>query len=157
MATKRLGKNTILSVYTAIKDAEGELLPAAYYPIGCLTSNGITKTTNMTDGTKTKCDSNPEATYDTLTYEVSFEAIEYEDDGLKITYDDMSKLQDDTFDSNSYAYFKIDDMEGNTATRTRFGKGFLTSLEETSPAEGENTYSGTITGAGRLSATDLNV
>lgn len=154
---KRLGKNTILSIYTAIKDAEGDPVAAAYFPIGCLTTNDISHTTNMTDGTKTKCDNNPEPTYDTLTYEVSFEAVAYDDDGAKVTYDDMVKLMADNFDNNNYLFFKIEDMDGSTVTRTRFGKGFLTALSESAPADGEITYTGTITGAGRISATDLHV
>lgn len=159
MATKRLGKNTILSIYTAIKDDEGATVPAAYFPIGCLTTNDINHTANMTDGTKTKCDINPEPVYDTLTYEVTFEAIEYDDDGLKVTYDDMIKLMSDSFKNNTYVYFKLDDMIGATPvpTRTRFGKGYLTDLSESTPADGEVTYSGTIRGAGEISATDLHV
>jgi hypothetical protein len=154
---KRLGKNTILSIYTAIKDAEGDAVAAAYFPIGCLTTNDINHTVNMTDGTKTKCDNNPEPSYDTVTYEVTFEAIEYDDDGAKVTYDDLLTLLDANVDNNDYIFFKITDVDGATVTRTRFGKGFLTALSESAPAEGETTFSGTITGAGRLSATDLNV
>lgn len=154
---KRLGKNTILSIYTAIKDADGDPVAAAYFPVGCLTTNDINHTVNMTDGTKTKCDNNPEPSYDNVTYEVTFEAIEYDDDGAKVTYDDLLTLLVENVENNDYIFFKLEDVIGVTVTRTRFGKGFLTALGESSPAEGETTYSGTITGAGQISATDLHV
>lgn len=157
MAKKKLGRDIILSIYTAIKDADGDPVAENYFPIGCLTSNDISHTANMTDGTKTKCDSNPEPSYDTLTYQVTFEAVEYENDGLKVTYDDVIKLQADSFDANEVIYFKIEDIVDSTVTRTRFGKGYLTDLSETSPADGEVTYNGTIRGSGRISATDLHV
>lgn len=159
MPTKRLGKNTILSIYTSIKDEDGTVVPAAYFPIGCLTTNDINHTTNMTDGTKTKCDSNPEPTYDTLTYEITFEAVAYDDDGAKVTYDDMIALQSDAFKKNNLIYFKLEDLVGDPAVaqRTRFGKGYLTDLSESTPADGEVTYSGTIRGSGEISATDLRV
>lgn len=157
MAKQRLGKNTILYIFTAIKDDDGTAVAEAYFPIGCLTTNDITHTTNMIDGTRTKCDSNPEPSYDTLTYELTFEAVEYDNDGAKVTYDDMQKLMTDNFDNEEYTYFKLVDVIDGVDKRVRFGKGFLTDLSETAPADGETTYSGTIRGAGRISATDLSV
>lgn len=157
MAKKRLGKDTILSIYTAIKNDTGTVVAANYFPIGCLTSNDISHTANMNDGTKTKCDINPEPTYDTLTYQVTFEAVSFENDGVKVTYDDMVKLQSDAFKASSVIYFKLTDVVGGTTTRTRFGKGYLTDLSETAPADGETTYNGTIRGSGEISATDLKV
>lgn len=154
---KLLGRNEILFIYTPIKNASGTVVAEDYFPIGCLTTNDISKTNNTTDGTITKCDINPAPTYNNQTYQLTFEAVAVEDDGLKSTYDDISTLMDSSIEDNEPVFFKIETEVSTGIMKTKFGKALITELTRTAPAEGEITYSGTLQGIGKLSDTDLNV
>jgi hypothetical protein len=158
MAEKKiLGKNDILFIYAAIKDDEGANVAANYFPVACLTSNDISHSQAMTDGTVTKCNTSPDPTYGAYSYQITFEAENMEDDGLKASYSAVYDAMKLAKTSEGYIYFKIETTMSDDTKRTEFGKGYITELSRTSPAEGAETFSGTIRGSGELSATDLNV
>lgn len=152
-----LGKNEILFIYTSIKDTAGEVITANYFPVGCLTTNDISKTIDMQDGTITKCNLSPDPTYGRKSYEITFEAVAIEADGLKASYDAISDAMDDAYENKSTIFWKIETTLSDDTKETKFGKGFITDLSRTAPAEGEVTFSGTIQGSGEISNTDLNV
>lgn len=154
---ERLGRNTILFVYTPIKNAAGTVVAEDYYPIGCLTTNDLTKTNNTNDGTITKCNQNPSPTYTNQTYQWSWEAVSIEDDGEKATSIDISKLQDDSIANNQPIFWKEETTNSAGTIVTRFGKALFTEFGESYPADGVATYSGTFLGVGAISNTDLNV
>lgn len=154
---KRMGRNTVLFVYTPIKNKAGTVVAEDYYPIGCLTTNDLTKTNNTNDGTITKCDINPLPTYTNQTYQLTWEAVSIEDDGEKATSIDLSKLQDDSINNNDPIFWKQETKNSDNTVTTRFGKALFTEFSESFPADGEATYSGTFLGSGSISETDLNV
>ena len=137
-----LGKNSILFVYSGV----------AYMPIGCLTSNGISKSMDMTDGTLTKCDPDPEPIPRKKSYEVSFDAV------AVANATGLASLEavDVIYEAGTLMYWKneITLLDGTTKKVT-YGKGYLTAFERTDPVEGEITFNGTIVGSGSVSATDL--
>lgn len=159
MAEKNvLGENEILFIYGPIKDAEGGNVAANYFPIGCLTTNSITTGVDMKEGTITKCNKSPDPSYGRKNSTVTFEAVNVEDDGLKASYDSIIETMNDAVDNKKYVYFKIETtLSDGTTKKTKFGKGFLTQLDRTAPADGEVTYNGSITVSGSLSNTDLHV
>ncbi len=155
--TKRLGRNTILFVYTPIKNASGTVVAEDYYPVGCLTTNDLSKTNNTNDGTITKCNPNPAPTYTNQTYQLTWEAVSIEDDGERATSIDLSKLQDESISTNTPIFWKMETTNSDDTVDTKFGKALFTEFSESFPADGEATYSGTFQGVGAISATDLNV
>jgi hypothetical protein len=152
-----LGANEILFIYGPITNASGTTVAAAYFPVGCLTSNEISKNIEMKDGTPTKCTLSPDPTYGRKSYQITFEAVAIEDDGLKASYKAISSAMDLAHTNKKPVYFKIETTKSDATKIIEFGKGFLTELSRTAPAEGEVTFSGTIQGSGELSATDLKV
>lgn len=154
------GANSIISIYTEIKDEAGEVIADAYYPVGCVTSDSITHSNAMVDGVVTKCNQNPESEYGAESYTVSVDAVNMENDGLKASYDAVYTARKKSIDEKGYVYFKIvtTHADGITpATTTEFGKGRIPELSKERPAEGAQTFNFTINGVGELSATDLNV
>lgn len=154
---KLLGKNEILFFYTPIKNAAGTVVAEDYFPIGCLTQNDLNFTFNTNEGTVTKCDTSPIPTYSTKTYEVTFEAVAVEDDGLKATFNDLLATVNTNFDANTPMFWKIETTLSDDTKETIFGKALVSALSRTAPADGEITWSGTLAGIGQTSATDLNV
>lgn len=157
MAKVKSGVNEILFIYTSIKNAGGTVVAANYFPIGCLTSNSTNETQEMKDGTPNKCDLSPDPTFGRYSYEITFEAISYEDDGLKATQDDIRAALKAARDSKSPIYWKKEITLSDDSKKTEFGKGFITALSSTAPADGEVTWNGTIRGSGEISKTDLKV
>lgn len=154
------GRQKILFIYGAIKEADGTAVAEAYFPIACLTSNDISHSNATVEGTVTKCNTTPETTYGAESYQITFEAENMEHDGLKASYDAVYEARKQSIADNGYVYFKIVTTHAagiTPATTTEFGKGIMPELSLTSPAEGAETFSGTIQGVGELSATDLNV
>ncbi|MHA7823691.1 phage tail protein [Chryseobacterium arthrosphaerae] len=151
------GKLEILFIYCPIKNAEGTAVAANYFPLGCLTTNDISKTVETQDGTITKCDLSPEPTYGRKSYQLTYEAVAVENDGLKASYDAVSEAMDDAHANEKPIYWKIETTLYGGTKETKFGKGIMTELSRTAPVEGEITYSGTIIGIGEISNTDLHV
>ena len=76
MAVDLLGKNEILEIHDG----------TAYLPIGCLTTQSLSESREITDGTKTKCNLNPQGVPQSPTYELSFEAVANDDKITKMTH-----------------------------------------------------------------------
>ncbi|SHH68799.1 phage major tail protein, TP901-1 family [Chryseobacterium oranimense] len=152
-----LGANEILFIYGPIKDAAGTTVAANYFPVGCLTTNELTKTVEMQDGTITKCNASPDPTYGRKSYQITFEAVAIEADGMKASYDAVSDAMDDAHENKKPIFWKIETTQSDGTKETKFGKGFLSDLSRTAPVEGEITFSGTIQGSGEISNTDLHV
>lgn len=136
-----LGKNSLLFVNTG----------TAYLPIGCLTSNGISKSMDMTDGTLTKCDPDPEPIPGKKSYEVSFDAVAVVNEVALASLDAVDLI----FEEGKLMYWKNEITLADATKKTTYGKGFLTSFDREDPVDGEITFSGTIVGSGSTSAEDL--
>lgn len=136
-----LGKNSLLFVNTG----------TAYLPIGCLTSNGISKSMDMTDGTLTKCDPDPEPIPGKKSYEVSFDAVAVVNEVALASLDAVDAI----FEEGKLMYWKNEITLGDSRKKTTYGKGYLTSFDREDPVDGEITFSGTIVGSGSTSAEDL--
>lgn len=135
-----LGKNSILFLH------DGE----AYLPIGCLTTNDLSKSLEMNDGTATKCNTSPDPIPGKATYQWTWDAVAIEDDEAKASLEKAHELMD----SKAMIYWKNEITKADSTKITRYGKGYLTELSEAAPLEGEITFSGTIQGAGSVTSTD---
>jgi len=134
-----LGKDEILFIHDG----------TAYLPIGCLTSNGLQESREITEGTKTKCNLNPQGIPQEATYELSFEAVANDEEETLITYEKLrAEMAKDT-----PTFWQI--KRGGVGIE--FGKAYLTSLERTAPVEDVVTFSGTFVGVEAISPTDLFV
>ena len=127
----------------------------AYLPIGCLTSNSTTESVETTAGTITKCNQNPEPILGAYSYTKSFEAEAVEDDGTKMSIEEARTLLRAKVASKEPIYWKEEITKANATKVTEYGKGYLTELGSEAPAEGMVTFSGTISGIGAISQTDL--
>ena len=132
-----LGKDEILYIWDG----------TAYLPIGCLTTNSVTLSRELTEGTKTKCNLNPAGVPQSPTYEVSFEAVANDDTLTKITYEKVKAemAKDET------TYWQIK----RKGVGIEYGKAYLTSLERSAPVDNVVTFSGTMQGVDSISDTDL--
>ena len=148
---KLLGKNSILFLWDA------NATTPAYLPIGCLTTNEISKTVEMKDGTITKCEDSPDPIYGKKSYTITWDAIAIEDNLTHASLNKVSELMDSAYTDKTPIFWKIETTKSDATKDTRYGKGFLTNLKESDPVEGEITFSGTIVGSGDVSATDLAV
>ena len=125
---------------------------SAYLVAGCLTSNGISKSMDMTDGTLTKCDPNPESIPGKKSYEVSFDGVAVANATALSSFEAIDAL----FDLGEVVYWKNEiTLADGVTKKTTFGKGYLTSFDREDPVDGEITFSGTLVGSGVVSATDL--
>ena len=132
-----LGKDEILFIHDG----------TAYLPIGCLTTSGISESREITEGTKTKCNTNPQGVPQDATYEGRFEAVANDDELTKMTHKKMraEMKKDDP------SYWKIE----RGGTPIEFGRAYLTALERSAPVDNVITWSGTLLGVGEISETDL--
>lgn len=153
----KLGKNEILFIYTSLKDAEGEVIAANYFPVGCLTTNDLSKTIEMQDGTITKCNTSPDPIYGKKSYQITFEAISIEDEGTRASYNAVSDAMDAAYENNTPIFWKQETTLSDDSKEVMYGKAFLTELSKSAPVEGEVTFSGTLVGSGEISKTDLKV
>ena len=151
MANTILGKDVILFLW----DGEN----TAYKPIACLTSNGMNTSVESKESPITKCSPTKTITPGEFTYELSFEGqfidtTSVGGDTAKASYDFIKDLQMKHSVDGELIYWKQ-----NTGITGEFvyGKGILTSLELSNPADAESTFSGTIQGSGLLSDTTLVV
>ena len=137
MAVDLLGKDEILEIHDG----------TAYLPIGCLTTNSVSLSREVTEGTKTKCNLNPVGLPQVPTYEVSFEAVANNDAMTKITYEKL-KVE---MSQDRPTFWQIK----RNGVGFEFGKAYLTSLERSAPVDNVVTFSGTLQGVGEISDTDL--
>lgn len=159
MADKTIkGRYRMLDIYTSIKDAEGDPVAEAYFPVACLTSSGITFTNSTIDGTVTKCNPTPETSYGGETYSYTADGENMEDDGVKASFDAVYDARKKSIDEDGYVYWRERLLSATgTLISTKFGKGIIPELAMESPAEGAETFNFTIQGVGDISATDLHV
>lgn len=139
MANDLLGKDEVLEIHDGTD----------YLPIGCLTTNGLTESREITEGTKTKCNTNPPGIPQDPTYEVSFDAVANDDEITKMTY---KKLRAEMV-KNEPTFWRI--TRGGVGVE--FGKAYLTSLERSAPVDDVVTFSGSFVGVEAISETDLVV
>ena len=144
---KLLGKNSILFLHDG----------TAYLPIGCLTTNEISKTVEMQDGTITKCETSPDPIYGKKSYQITWDAVAIENNVTHASLTKVSTMMDAAHTDGEPIFWKIETALSFGGPDIRYGKGFLTELSESAPVEGEITFSGTIVGSGEISATDLVV
>lgn len=137
MAIDLLGKDEILLIHDG----------TAYLPIGCLTTNSVSLSRELTEGTKTKCNLNPAGVPQSPTYEVSFEAVANDDEVSKMTY---TKLKEEMA-KDTPTFWQIQ----RNAVGFEYGKAYLTSLERSAPVDNVVTFSGTLQGVESISDTDL--
>ena len=137
MAVDLLGKNEILEIHDG----------TAYLPIGCLTTQSLSESREITDGTKTKCNLNPQGVPQSPTYELSFEAVANDDKITKMTHIKMRE----EMTKDTPTFWRI--TRGGTGIE--FGKAYLTSLERSAPVEDVITWSGTLVGVESISETNL--
>ena len=139
MAVDLLGKDEILFIHDG----------TAYLPIGCLTTNSVSLSRELTEGTKTKCNLNPAGVPQAPTYEVSFEAVANDDVLTKMTYEKLKAEM--AKDEPTFWQIK------RNGTGIEFGKAYLTALERSAPVDNVVTFSGTLQGVEAISVTDLVV
>lgn len=147
-----LGKNQILFIFDSESGGTG-----AYLPVGCLTTNALNKTNEYKDGTMTKCDLSPDPIPGKSSYEITFDGVAIESDATKVTYNRVSEIMDESHANNTPIFWKIETTLSNNTKETEFGKARLSSLNREAPVDGEVTFSGTLVGIGKISATDLHV
>lgn len=152
-----LGKNEIWFIYAPLKNAEGDVVVANYFPVGCLTTNDLSKTIEMQDGTITKCNTSPDPIYGKKSYQITFEAVNIENEGTRASYEAVSDAMDEAYENKTPIFWKQETTLADDSKNTIYGKGFLTELSKTAPVEGEVTFSGTLVGSGEISKTDLHV
>lgn len=139
MANDLLGKDEVLEIHDG----------TAYLPIGCLTTNGLTESREIKDGTKTKCNTNPSGLPQDPTYELSFDAVANDDEVTKMTH---TKLRAEMANDEP-TFWRI--TRGGVGIE--FGKAYLTSLERSAPVDDVVTFSGSFVGVEAISPTDLAV
>ncbi|AQW91330.1 hypothetical protein CMU71_14680 [Elizabethkingia anophelis] len=145
-----MGKDIILYVHDG----------TAYRPVACLTSNGLNITQEMRDLPVTKCSPDKKSTKGALSYEIPFEGQFIDTTSVggstaKASYDFLLKHMKQVKDNNALTFWKQTTSDGTAVIDTVYGKGDITSLQLTAPAEGEATFQGTMQGQGWISTTDL--
>lgn len=144
-----MAKETLLGKFSILSLSDG--IMADYLPVGCLTSNGISRSMEMTDGTLTKCDPDPEPIPGKRSYTIPFDAVAIDNDTAHASLLKVEEL----FEAGAPIYWK------NTITKTegvpiiRYGRAYLTEFNQEAPVDGEITFSGTLNGIGAVSKTDL--
>ncbi|WP_407535416.1 phage tail tube protein [Elizabethkingia miricola] len=145
-----MGKDIILYVHDG----------TAYRPVACLTSNGLNVTQEMRDLPVTKCSPDKKKAKGALSYEIPFEGQFIDTTSVggstaKASYDFLLKHIKEAKDTEALTFWKQTTSNGATVVDTSYGKGSITSLQLTAPAEGEATFQGTLQGEGWVSKTDL--
>ena len=143
-----MGKNITLAVYDG----------AAYRPVACLTSNGISITQEMLELPITKCSPDKKSKKGDLSYEIPFEGQFIDTttvggDTAKASYDFLVTHMKSMKDTDSKTRWKQTTTIGATSD-VIYGEGHIINLELTAPAEGEATFSATLQGEGWFSSTE---
>ena len=138
MANFVKGNNVILKIWDG---------SSAYEPIGCLTSNTLSTTTNVMEA-QTKCDPNVIIKEGgTTSSEISSEAIFAEAGGGIADYETLFDLVNTISGTNQY--WEITTTLPSGATDRKYGFAVIADLEMTSAAGDEfATFSGTLQNSG---------
>ena len=127
-----------------------------YLPIGCLTSNSTNESVETNTGTVTKCNPNPAPVLGAYSYTKSFDAEAIEDVSTKLSVEAAQKLMRSKAKAKESVYWKEVITYADESTKETFGEAFLTELPSEAPADGMVTFSGTLSGIGEISETDLS-
>lgn len=127
----------------------------AYLPIGCLTTNGTQETVETNTGTVTKCDPNPAPVLGAYSYTKSFDAEAIEDNTTRASLQKVRSILRDKAASKAPVFWKEETTLSDGEKVTEYGKAYLTEFSTEAPADGMVTFSGTLSGIGNISETDL--
>lgn len=137
MASKLIkGKDVILSIY----DEEG----SAYKPVACLTGNDYTVSVDVSDGDANKCDDTVPRDVNGATYELSGDGQVLSDSDDNYTDKANSEFLDKLVWKKENINWKMDG-----GYDTKYGEGIITDYSEDYPADGNATFSITISGVGK--------
>lgn len=140
------GSNVILFIHDG----------SSYLPIGCLTSNSTSESVETNTGTVTKCDLNPAPVLGAYSYTKNFEAEAIEDVNTKLSVEAAQDLMRTKVAAKESVFWKEVITYADASTNETFGEAFLTELSMDAPADGMVTFSGTLSGIGNISDTDLS-
>ena len=144
--TKIKGENLVLYIWDS----------AIYRPVACLTSNSLSETRGLIES-QTKCSPGViDKLSGTYSYEISFEGekIDTTSVGAEVTKASFDYLHD-VIDLGEAITWRLD--TGLTDDPFYYGTGILTDNEGTDAAGDElSTFSGTISGIGKIVKTDPN-
>lgn len=136
------GKDVILSIY----DSES----TAYKPVACLTENSYEVSVDTEQADPNKCDTNPPVEAGTASYEISA-------DGVLLASDDpdfSTKANGSFLEELAWKKEKIT-WKISGGNEERYGvDGIVTSYSEGAPAEGNTTFSISISGSEQPVDTD---
>lgn len=140
-------------IYLSIHDG------TAYRPVACLTSNGLSESQEVKESETNKCEDTTTFSYGKYSYELSAEGqfLDPSDTGAtgKASYDWLTEQMKTKRLAGENIIWRETTKADPTATATyRYGKGIITSLELTAPADGDATFSMSIQGVGEITKTD---
>jgi len=122
----------------------------AYEPIACVTSNTLTENVELIE-TRTKCNpGNVDREADAYTYEISVDGV-YIDEDVDTARQSHRKLAT-LMRAKTTITWRL--STGITSPTAEYGTGIITSLELTGEAEGNATFTATISGIGSITSTD---
>jgi predicted secreted protein len=137
------GKNVILKFWDG----------TAYLPVGCLTTNSINESQDITEGEPNKCDTSTPKSQGAYTYEISGDAVmialDDTDYATKAHYEKLRTLWAASRTSGEAINWA---MEGSNIDY--YGEGFITELSAEYPTDGSATFTIGISGIGEVSLTD---
>lgn len=147
---KVTGKGLYLSIY--------DETATAYYPLACLTSNGISENQDVTESDPNKCEDTTSFSYGPYSYEMNAEGqfLDPTDTGSagKGSYDWLhAKMKANRTAKKNLIWKETTTHEDGTFTY-RYGEGIITTLDLTAEAEGDATFSLTIQGVGEIVTVD---
>lgn len=140
-------------IYLSIHDG------SAYRPVACLTSNGLSESQEVKESEPNKCEDTTTFSYGKYSYELSAEG-QFLDKATSETannasYEWLTEFMKTMRDLGENLTWRETIKAAPTATATyRYGKGIITSLELTAPADGDATFSMSIQGVGEITKTD---
>lgn len=126
----------------------------AYLPIGCLTNNGISESQDVTEGEAHKCSRTIARAQGPYSYEVSADgvilALDDPEYSTKAHIELIREIWKNSREDSETVFWK--QSGGNTEM---FGEAYITSIDTDAPAEGDATFSISMSGIGEISETDL--
>jgi len=137
------GKNVILSLHDG----------TAYLPIGCLTTNGISESQDVTEGEPNKCDTTTPKSQGSYTYEISGDAVmlalDDPDYSAKAHYEKIRTIWKESRDTGDVINWA---QKGSNVDY--FGTGFITALDADFPTDGSATFTIAISGIDEILEVD---
>ena len=137
------GENVILKLYKG----------TAYMPIGCLTSNSISESQDITEGEPNKCDTTVSKSQGSYTYELSADGVMVDDSDAgyasKAHYEEIRTLWAASRTSGEPLNWAL---EGGN--EDLYGTAFITSLDAEFPTKADATFSISMSGLGEILKTD---